>query len=43
MEELGPTLYDILKEKKFGILELKSIAMLAIELVCPFSIKLDFR
>ena len=38
MEELGPTLYDVLKKKKFGILELKSVAMLGIELVSPVRI-----
>ena len=35
MEELGPTLFDIIKKKRGAILELKSISMLGIELVSP--------
>ena len=35
MEELGPTLFELIKKKHHGVLELKSIAMLGIELVSP--------
>lgn len=38
MEELGSTLYDVLKDKRFGVLELKSIAMLGIELVSSLTL-----